>query len=376
MRTVKPTISDPVAARRRTRKLTAEPEEQEPMAIPLPATGKRGKRAPVDEALEQPEQDIEEPKGKAKSVKQGQQADLSVEGEEQHVDSRDGNQGSEGSLKTTTTPAAPVKRGRPRKVIQETLDQEESTPPLPVIAKAGTRRKTTTPSGSRSARIREKVVVGSAVDGDDNEDEDPLDSYNAVEEDDNEDADLPGPPPPSRINKTKTKGRKKATATVAVKQEPEDEHTFSGLEEEAPLATAKGAVTRASGARKGGRATPTTRTPAAKDGGRKTRTRTPATAPASTTFIGSDKDKENAASGDGEDLEQLQMAQGVTVKVRVSRRRGATAGGEGSTVKMKTGLGTATRSASKAVKVEVVEEEAAMVEPVRVRRTRAKTKTG
>ena len=352
------------------------------MAMPLPAAGKRGQKVPVDAALEQTEQDIEKLNGKAKAlpVKRGRKAELSVEDEERHVDSTDGDQEAEGSLKVIVTPvAAPVKRGRPRKVVQETLDQEESNPVLP-IAKADTRKKTTTPSGSgsKSSRIRGTRKAGAgaasaAVQGgdDENEDEDPLESYNV--EDDNKDADLPGPPPPSGTNKPK-KGRKKATATTVVKQEPDDEQGFSDLEEEAPFATVKGTGTRASGSKRGGRATPTTRTPAPKDGGRKTRIKTPATAPASTTFIGSDKDKDkekdkenDAVSGDGEDLEQVQtQAQGVTMKVRISRSRGAA------------GIrsGTATRSASKAVKVEVVEEEAAIVEPVRVRRTRAKTRTG
>ena len=56
----------------------------------------------------------------------------------EHVDSRD-----ERSMKAVTTPtAAPAKRGvRPRKVVQETLYQEESTPPpVPVIAKASTKK--------------------------------------------------------------------------------------------------------------------------------------------------------------------------------------------------------------------------------------------
>ena len=373
MQTIKSTIGDSdVTASRRTRKATAELEEPQP---PLPATGKRGRKAPVDATFEQPEHDKEKPK-EMMPVKRSQKADKSVEGEEQHLD-----QGAEGSLKVTTTPAA-AKRGRPRKVVQESLD-EDTIPPVPVITKAGTRKKTTTPGRSKSSRIqgtRKAVTANTAVQNDDDdEDEDPLDSYNAVEIDVDE-VDPPGPPPPSGINETKTKGRKKVTATVAVKQEVDDEQSFSDLEEDALLATAKGITTRASGARKGGRATPTTRTPAATDGGRKTRTRTPATAPASTTCTGSDKDKdkdkdkENAVSGDREDSEM--QAHGVTVKVRVSRSRGATAGGEETTGKTRTGSGTTTRSASKAVKVEVFEEAAVVVEPVRVRRTRAKTKTG
>ena len=68
------------------------------------------------------------------------------------------------------------------------------------------------------------------------------------------------------------------------------------------------------------------------------------------------------------------------MKVRVSRSRGATANGErveGTTGKTRACSAMATRSASKAVKVEVVEEtETTVVQPVRVRKMRAKTKTG
>jgi hypothetical protein len=165
-------------------------------------------------------------------------------------------------LKAITTPAtAPAKRGRPRKVVQETLDQEESTPPVPVIAKASTKKKRTTPSGSNDAKVR---------------------------------------------------GTRKAAAAVQNSVDDDDE----------------------------------------------------------------EKDKENTVSGDVEDWEQTQT-QGVPVKVRVSRSRGTAAGGErveGTAGKTRTGSGRATRSASKAVKVEVVEE--AVVEPVRIMRTRAKSRTG
>ena len=84
-------------------------------------------------------------KTKALPVKQSQKADLSVQDGE-HVDSKDG-----GSLKSIATPAT-AKRGRPRKVVQETLDREESTPPpVPVIPKASTKKKRTTPSGSNDS---------------------------------------------------------------------------------------------------------------------------------------------------------------------------------------------------------------------------------
>ena len=325
---------------------------------------------------------MESPKANAKGLpaKLGQKVDLSAEDEEQHAESSGGDQTAEAA---TIPTAAPAKRSRSRKAVQETLDQEESIPPVPVITKAGTRKKTT-PNGSNGSRIRgtRKAVAARTV-ADDVDEEDPLDSYKAVEEDEDEDADLPGPPPP-RINNPKTKSRKKAATTVAVKEEQDDEQHFSDLEE-APLAAAKTTATRGSGTKNGGRATPTTRTPASKNRGKKTRTKTPATAPASTTLVGNDKDmdlekdKENTpgstgVSADGEDSGQTQT-QAPTVKVRVSRSRGAAAAAagdrtEGTIAKMRTG---STRSASKAVKVEVVEE--AVVEPVRVR-TRARMKTG
>ena len=390
-------IGDPtVATGRRTRKGTAEPEEQQTTAVPLPPTGKRSRKVPVSE---QPQQDVEEPKEKADAL-----SVRNPEDEEQHMDSREGDQRAESSLKAIIPP---VRRGRLRKTVQETLDHEGSTLPVPVAAKAGTGKKATTPSGSNTSRIRgtrKAVIARASIQIGEDEDEKPLDSYNAVEEDNEEDGDLPGLPPPSRINKTKTKGRKKAAITVIVKQEQDGENSFSDLKEETPAA--KGTTTRASGTKSGGRATPIARTPANKDGGRKTRTKTPATAPASTTStcISNDKDKqkekdkENApgstgsgggggsgklspsVSGDGEDSEQTQpQPQGVAVKVRVSRSRGvaATTGGErveGTTGKVRTGLATATRSASKAIKVEEVE--AAAVEPVRATRMRTRTKTG
>ena len=77
------------------------------------------------------------------------------------------------SLKAITTPA-PAKRGRPRKVVQETLDQEESIPPVPVIAKASTKKKRTTPSGSSDAKVRgtrkTATAVQSSVDDDEEKD--------------------------------------------------------------------------------------------------------------------------------------------------------------------------------------------------------------
>ena len=59
-------------------------------------------------------------KGEAKAmpIKRSQRVDLSVQGGE-HIDSRDG----EFMKAITTPPAPPAKRGRPRKVVQETLDQ-------------------------------------------------------------------------------------------------------------------------------------------------------------------------------------------------------------------------------------------------------------
>lgn len=106
-------------------------------------------------------------------VKRSQKTDLSVQDGE-HVDSRDG-----GSLKAITTPAtpaaAPAKRGRPRKVVQETLDQEESTPPpVPVIAKTSTKKKRTTASGSNDSKARgtRKAVAAVQNSGDDDEEKD------------------------------------------------------------------------------------------------------------------------------------------------------------------------------------------------------------
>ena len=102
---------------------------------------------------------------KALTVKRGQKADLSV----QDVDSKD-----DGSLKAITTPAtAPAKRGRPRKVAQETLDQEESTPPVPVIAKASTKKKRTTPNTSNvKVRGTRKAVAAVPNSGENDEEKD------------------------------------------------------------------------------------------------------------------------------------------------------------------------------------------------------------
>ena len=84
-----------------------------------------------------------------------------------HVDSKDDR-----SLKATTTPAA--KRGRPRKVVQEILDQDESTPPVPVIAKASAKKKRTTPIGSNDSRVRvtRKAVAAVQNSVDDDEEKD------------------------------------------------------------------------------------------------------------------------------------------------------------------------------------------------------------
>jgi hypothetical protein len=106
-------------------------------------------------------------KAKASPVKRSQKADPSIQDGE-HVDSRDG-----GSLKAIATPGT-AKRGRPRKVVQETLDQEESTPPVPVIAKASTKKKRTTPSGSNDSKVRgtRKAVAAIQNSGDDDEEKD------------------------------------------------------------------------------------------------------------------------------------------------------------------------------------------------------------
>ena len=78
-------------------------------------------------------------------------------------------------MKATATPAtAPAKRGRPRKVAQETLDQDESTPPVPVIAKASTKKKRTTPSASNDSKVRGTrkavAVVQNSVENDEEKD--------------------------------------------------------------------------------------------------------------------------------------------------------------------------------------------------------------
>ena len=107
---------------------------------------------------------------KASPVKRSQKADLSVQDGEHIIDSRDG-----GSLKAIITPAAaPAKRGRPRKVVQETLDQEGSTPPVPIIVNASTKKKRTTPSSSNDSKVRgtRKAVVAVQNSGDDDEEKD------------------------------------------------------------------------------------------------------------------------------------------------------------------------------------------------------------
>ena len=105
-------------------------------------------------------------KAKALPVKRIQKADLSAQDGE-HVDSKDG-----GSLKATATPAT-ARRGRPRKVVQETLDQEESTPPpVPVIPKS-TKKKRTTPSGvnDSTTKVRGTRKAVAAVQNSGNDDE-------------------------------------------------------------------------------------------------------------------------------------------------------------------------------------------------------------
>ena len=106
-------------------------------------------------------------KRKASPVKRSQKVDQSVQGGER-VDSKDG-----GSLKAIATPAT-VKRGRPRKVVQEKLDQEESIPPpVPVIAKASAKKRT--PSGSNdSTKVRgtRKAVAAVQNSGGDDEEKD------------------------------------------------------------------------------------------------------------------------------------------------------------------------------------------------------------
>ena len=83
-----------------------------------------------------------------------------------------------------------------------------------------------------------------------------------------------------KINKTK-KSCKKATTVPTVKQE----------QEEALLAIARSTATRAtSGTKNRGRVMSTAK--AAKNGVRKSRTKTPATTPASITLVGIDKGKE------------------------------------------------------------------------------------
>ena len=101
-------------------------------------------------------------------VKRSQKAEPSVQDGE-HVDSKGG-----GSLKAITTPAATLaKRGRQRKakVVHETLDKEESTPPVPVIAKASTKKKKTTPSGSNDSKVRGTRKAVAAVQNTGNDDE-------------------------------------------------------------------------------------------------------------------------------------------------------------------------------------------------------------
>jgi hypothetical protein len=100
-------------------------------------------------------------------VKRSQKAELSAQ-DGKHVDSKDG-----GSLKTITTPAAtPAKWGRQRKakIVHKTLDKEESTPPVPVIAKVGTKKKRTTPSVSKDSKVRGTRKAIAAVQNTGNDD--------------------------------------------------------------------------------------------------------------------------------------------------------------------------------------------------------------
>ena len=97
-------------------------------------------------------------------VKRSQKADQSVQNVE-HVDS-----------KAIATPGT-AKRGRPRKVVRETLDQEESTPPpVPVIPKASTKKKRTAANGSNDSTTKvrgtRKAVAVVQNSGDDDEEKD------------------------------------------------------------------------------------------------------------------------------------------------------------------------------------------------------------
>ena len=125
-----------------------------------------------------------------------------------------------------------------------------------------------------------------------------------------------------KINKTK-KSCKKATTVPTVKQE----------QEEALLAITRSTATRAtSGTKNRGRVTPTAK--AAKNGVRKLRTKTPATAPASITLVGIDKGKEKEENLQEKVVPEnhhqacLQIGPNMPVRVRVPRSRGAAGSGE------------------------------------------------
>ena len=114
---------------------------------------------------------------KALPVKRSQKAEPPVQDGE-HVESKDG-----GSLKAITTAAAtPAKQGRQRKakVVQETFNKEESTPPVPVIPKAGTKKKKTTPSGSNDSKVRGPRKAVAAVQNTSNDDDGEKDKENTV----------------------------------------------------------------------------------------------------------------------------------------------------------------------------------------------------
>ncbi|KAF8153324.1 hypothetical protein B0H34DRAFT_100888 [Crassisporium funariophilum] len=338
---------------RRTRKPATDELVPEIVPAAANATGRRGRKAAADPEPESREPEPEKPKKKAASAQKGRKLAVAeqVSPEEQQDEVSE------------PTPA-PVKKGRPRKVVPATTvgdssNQEE--PALAAVAKPAPKMKATTASRVRGTRTK-------AVADEDVDDEDPLDSYNAVEDDD---ADLPAPPPPKAA--PKARGRKKATPAVV---KHEDDEGSSNLED-APLATTK--VARASKTNSVAAskiAIPVvTKTPAQKPGAKKAKTKTPATAPAAVT-AGRDTNKENTpgsldseaggsgkqsphGSGDSEDAQE-----GVAVKVRVSRTRGA----------VQTNTGKASSALKgKTVKAEIPEEGPMKTRAIRTTRTRTKT---
>ncbi|CAA7263363.1 unnamed protein product [Cyclocybe aegerita] len=176
-----PEPAKPKSTARRTKKATAEPEEP----TPAPTATKRGKKVAV--ADPEPDQD-DEPQEEIKA-KRGRKPRAPGTTEEEP---------EQGQVKPTP---APAKRGRPRKVTSST--PEESSPREEMAAstkkiKAGT-SKATAAGAKRPRATRSKATAA-----EEDEDEDPLDSYDvnvtkgtprAVEEEDNEFADLPAPPP-------------------------------------------------------------------------------------------------------------------------------------------------------------------------------------